>query len=262
MDPLVTSSLISAGSSILGGLFGGSKKGPSVADQIGMQGAMMRDQFEGRLALGKIHNIHPLTMLGVPMSGGQVTGEFGSSGPSKSERMAEIGQGVSRAVSAYAGREQREMEKMSAKLQLENQQLQNDRLRSEIALMHSPGSPPGIAAPGNVTGDQDARYPAQERMPVGIGNAAPLLRIGVDQKGNPVRVYNDELGDNETLQLLTSFGYTVPDWLHGNIGRPAGKALANPRFSGRKHMTAADALGWMLGKYYSKKALKQRMKGG
>lgn len=227
MDPLVTSSLISAGSNLLGGVFGGSKK--SKVDPVeqfrALQGEANRYALDFATKIPKAQmygwkeaGIHPLAGLGMASPGAPAVGTFGqdtgSSGRDWGQIMSDMGQGVSRAVAAYATREEREMARYSSALQLENQQLQNDRLRSEIALMHAPGSPPGLSGSGN---DADARYPSQSHMPMGFGDTAPLFRIGRDENGNLIRVYNDDLGDNEVLQALTAFGYSVPDWIHGKL---------------------------------------------
>lgn len=273
MDPLVTSSLISTGGSLLGGLLGGGSKRPRISeaiknaigykkhnstsiallDQLGIREGSQEGQYvsapqadaiaqhyalTGKMGSAKLNNIHPLTALGIQPSVSGITNSIGSMDDSSSSRwgdaLNEAGQGISRAVAAYSSREEREMSKISAKLQLENQELQNARLRSEIALMHSPGSPPGMSLAGS---DSDARYPSQSHMPMGYGDTAPLLRVGRDRNGNPIRVYNDDLGDNEVLQAATAFGYSIPDWLHGNITRPAGAWLRDkltPRYRGKR----------------------------
>lgn len=239
MDPLVTSSLISAGSGLLGGAFGGGQKtpryypyykamlGPDVAKNTTgavMNGMIETEMFNARMKAAKKNNIHPLSMLGVQFGGtAQPTATFGGedAGSKWGNALAETGQGISRAVAAWSSREERAMAKTSAKLNLENQQLQNDRLRSEIALMHGAGSPPGMSGMGN---NSDARYPTQALMPLGYGDTAPLLRKGVDPfTGKTVRVYNDDLGDNEAMQFAT-FPLTAFDFV-ANLGQSTGDWL-------------------------------------
>lgn len=217
MDPITTSALISAGSSLLGSVFGGKSKGPTLTD-INDANARQEDMlFDVKMQNAKEHGIHPLVALGIPPQGGAVFGYGGQDqGPNKFDKIAEMGQGISRAAHAWMTRGEREMSKMSAELSLENQALQNDRLRSEIALLKQPGSPPGTSLYGN---EADARYPSQAQMPLGLGDSAPLLRQGIDQQGDKIRVYNDQLGDNELLQAATAVGYSFPDWMRNKIRR-------------------------------------------
>jgi hypothetical protein len=125
-----------------------------------------------------------------------------------------MGQGVSRAVSAISSREERQAARIMSSLNIENMALQNDRIRSEIALMNAPGTPPALSSYGS---DADARYPTQHQMPLGYGDTAPFLRKGLDSEGNTMRFWNDDLGDNEVMQALTSLGISVPEWLANNI---------------------------------------------
>lgn len=214
----------------IGGLFGGNGGGRSrerdshvIARQEAEITARRMPSFvaEGLRQAG----IHPVVGLGGGAQFPTVGAIGGGSSRDTGAAIANMGQGISRAASAYVSPEDRQTAKMSAALQLENQHLQNERLRSEIALMHTGGTP-GISSDP----DADARYPKQSHMPLGFGDTAPLLRVGKDQKGNLVRVYNDDLGDNEVLQALTAFGFSVPDWIHQNLVRPAGKALRRKQF--------------------------------
>jgi len=219
MDPLVTSTLISAGSSLLGSVFGGKKKGPSLED---IQNANVRQEdmlFDSRMENAKQHGIHPLVMLGIPPSGGS-TFAFGggeSSEPSTAEKMAEMGQGVSRAAHAWLTREERELGKVSAQLQVENQALQNDRLRSEIALLHQPGSPPGQF------GTTDPRYPGRNDLPLGADSASPRYLPLVNPDGTITNVTSPNAGDNEFLMLWDFISKTLPDELKNLVGRDAKK---------------------------------------
>jgi hypothetical protein len=224
MDPLVTSTLISAGSSLLGSVFGGKKKGPSLED---IQNANVRQEdmlFDSRMENAKQHGIHPLVMLGIPPSGGGTFGFSGgeSSEPSKFEKMAEMGQGISRAAHAWLTREEREMGKISAQLQLENQALQNDRLRSEIALLHQPGSPPGQSAFATT----DPRYPGRQDLPLGADAASPRYLPLVNPDGSITTVTSPNAGDNEILMLWDFITKTAPDEFKNMLARDVKKMRA------------------------------------
>lgn len=225
MDPIITSSLISAGSNLLGGLLGGKKKrGPSWEDQLTMHRQGIFTDMKAKMDAARENNIHPIVALGGNFTGPQAQAQFGESGGTDwGSVLDSAGQGVSRAVAAAASREEREIAKASAKLSLENQELQNARLRSEIALMHQAGQPPSYSWSAPET--KDARYPQQSHMPMGYGDTAPLLRFGRDPAGNMIRVYNDDLGDNEMLQAASALGYSMPDWVHGNFTKPTAKKI-------------------------------------
>lgn len=97
--------------------------------------------------------IHPLAALGM----GSPSPAFSTD--NQFDRIAEMGQGISRAVDSFATSEDRDLLRKSAVLDLENKSLQNDRLRSEIALMQQPGTPPGFALSPVIAGQGDAVNP-------------------------------------------------------------------------------------------------------
>lgn len=225
-------------SSLVSGLFGKkSKKGPSLEEQYAAHAASQHDLARtlpsSQVAGWKAAGIHPLAGLGMASPGVPGFSSIGQEDNSHQAWADQAGQGVSRAVSAYMSREEREISRLSSKLALENQQLQNDRLRSEIALMSQPGTGPSV----------DSRYPESSSMPMGFGDTAPLLRLGRDSKGNPVRVWNDDLGDNEIMQALSSVLMTVPDYIHGNVTRPGGRSLK--RFLSRLSRGASNPFNFI-----------------
>jgi len=243
-------SIISGGLSLAGSLLAGKQKapsGPTLEEQynanLGAQLNAARQLPEAQAEGWRKAGIHPLAGLGVSapsVPGFASIGQESSTDNRWGNALESMGQGVSRAAAAYASREERDMARASGLLQIENQQLQNDRLRSEIALMHSPGTPPGLSTAGN---DGDARYPTQAHMPLGFGDSAPLLRKSIDRHGNTMDVYNDDLGDNEILQALTAAGVSVPQWMANNIIGPminANVAL-DKKFSHHRRLSKAKA---------------------
>lgn len=138
----------------------------SVASALGIGGGDKRPRFkqqiqaqvdlEKELAKNKKYvmdryeeaGIHPMYAVGaMPSSSASFSlGESGG-GSTTAQKIADMGQGVSRAAAQWQTKEQRELEKISASLSLENQQLQNERLRSEIGLMRGAGNAPGAPDP-------------------------------------------------------------------------------------------------------------------
>lgn len=226
-----------AGAAISGlsGLFGGGGVGRAETrdmTRIGYEEAQRNAKYMPSAIIqgAKRAGIHPLAALGMPTMGpGSVS--IGGGNDRAADIADRVGSGISRAEAAWTGREDREVAKQSARLQLENMQLQNDRLRSEIGLMSAPGSPPGMAV-DPLMPDQAQSVPSIPQefykalpTPLGVSGSKPLSTIGVDEDGVPVRVFNQDLGDNDFLQVAHALRYTLPDWWHGHVTRPASRAL-------------------------------------
>lgn len=121
----LVSSLIQAGTSLLGGMMG-----QSAADkQADLQKQFAQKGIQWKVADAKAAGIHPLYALGantVSYSPVSVGGGFESALPA-------MGQDISRAVEAVASAPERAMSKSMELLQLENAKLQNDMLKAQIA---------------------------------------------------------------------------------------------------------------------------------
>lgn len=205
MDPLVTSSLISAGSSILGNLLGGGSSGAAkearhiAYDTWQTNKDLAYNGVKIRVADAKAAGVHPAIALGLPGHSvpGTVVGDTSSSSRGR-DAFESLGQGVSRAVEAMATKEDRLLARTSAALAVKNQQLQNDRLASEIALMNT-GSTPGITKNPHMPGQGDIMMVPKEIVSnngvgeVGISPSDKLLRYTKD--GRPVRVPSQAFAD-------------------------------------------------------------------
>lgn len=159
-------SMLSGGSDFLGGLtsalgIGGKGKGQNAANQFQWNRQWQIEQYKNRMQWMKEDaekaGIHPLAALGAPL-GSPAGATYGDSSSSRDigSSIANMGQGIARATEAYGSREERELLKIGAKLDLENKQLQNERLRSEIGLMRQPGTPPGLTMVPAIDGQGDA----------------------------------------------------------------------------------------------------------
>lgn len=229
--------LISAGGSLLGGIFGGGQKrpryepyaralvGPGTYDKKPLslsqaEAFHQSNMFAGRVADAKKNDIHPLFALGVqpfhtpPM---QVGG--GDSGSNLGAALSNAGQDLGRAYNAYKSKPERQLAETSAKLAVENQSLQNDLLRSQIARVHQQSNPsyPGgdNFIPGQGLSTQISKVPVNH---VGIrDDMVPIHTIAYGQNKRPIRVYNEDLGDNELAQAAHFLRYTGPDYIHGGM---------------------------------------------
>lgn len=206
------------------GLFGGGSKGPkapSFEDVSNLQKQFAKNTVQWRVEDAKKAGIHPLAALGLPSASPNVSmigGETG--GADLGTRMAEMGQGMSRAAGAYQTNEQRQYDKAVMGLNLEGKWLENERIRSEIRLMSTgatvaPSATPAISGQGDVN---DALL--QLPMPLGYATGAlPLHQIGINEHGQPFRMYNDKLGDNDIAQIAHFMRYTMPDSMNNAASR-------------------------------------------
>lgn len=190
MDPLVTSSLISAGGNFLGGLFGGDK-GPGFMETMNnsrqMQAKMNRGAYNDAAWAADNFGLNRLvTMAGINPAGGPAVSAFGGSGSELGDTLRDMGHGISRAAEAYMTREDRVLQRTNAALEVENKKLQNDRLAAEIRLMQQPGTPPGL--PG----------------------AIPRSIFLQDRDGKVTEVLNPDAGDNEFLMAQDWMTRTLP----------------------------------------------------
>lgn len=229
---------------LVGGLFGGKSSGAAKEsrhiqwDTYQMQKDLAYNGVARRVEDAKRAGVNPMVALGMnPYQGGvaSVVGDVGG-GESKFGALAKAGADVSRAIAARGTAEERAAAKTLAGLALEKAGLENDLLRSQIRTMEAQSAPAPVGS-GNYEDVvmKDVRYPTQSRMPMGYGDTAPFWREGKDRNGRPVRVYNDELGDNEVLQAVTS-PIAVMDMLRNHrrqIGRRQGESIG--AFLKRRH---------------------------
>lgn len=137
MDPLIGASIISAGSNLLGGLFGKSQADKNIA----MQKEFAQNGIRWRVADAEKAGIHPLYAMGAQVTPFSPV-SVGDGG------FAAAGQDLSRAYMAT----RTEPEKASAyqeasqALTLQNMELQNQLLASQIAKANQPGQ---VSFPSN-----------------------------------------------------------------------------------------------------------------
>lgn len=178
--------------------------------------------FRNKMELAEKYGINKLTMMGQPaaaMPGVSVPSGGGQDG-GVLDGLSSIGEGFSR-IRAGA---QTTMEKLQERLltaQIDGQEIENARRASELAVMQQPGNPPSLqTVPDNF-------YEKLSNTRVGIGAASPLFNLRITQDGIPVREFNTNDSDSETLQAL-SVPLMGMDYLHGRLRR-AKKTWYNTR---------------------------------
>lgn len=157
MDPISTGIGIANAVGAVGSLFG--KKGTSrkrEADSYKIQAEASRADIAPRVQAYMDAGIHPLYGLG----GQQFTPNPTNidSGPSIGERLADAGQNVARAASAYQTREERAKVAQRDALSLERMSLENDLLRSQITSINASSNPSLPHGLSPIDGQGDSGY--------------------------------------------------------------------------------------------------------
>lgn len=196
-------------------LFGGKqKRGPGPEDLMATQLKYEDKSFERLWERAKRFGIHPLAMMGAPSSGGGISFSGNSpSDPSFGERLGQAGVDIGRAMSAGLTSTEKLQERLLL-AQIQGQEIDNISRASMLARSQQPGNPP-------VGSSLNDRLAGMVHNKLGMADGVvPLSRIAVDEGGTPLRVYNDDLGDNEVMMGVHALRYTLPDYLHGKVVAP------------------------------------------
>lgn len=187
---MVWGSIISAAGSVLGGLLQGRQSADNASDIANMNAQLQREFAQNgirwRVEDAQKAGIHPLYALGAQTTGYQPTVAYDGGGGGLGAGLAAAGQDIGRAIDATRTKDERYVARMEA-LQLERAELENDKLRSEIARITQQTGPamPSARLPSAMDGQGDFALPP--------GSAAPL--VGVEVK--PVEVPATRVGHPE-----------------------------------------------------------------
>lgn len=213
-------SLASGFGSLLGGLssvFGGKKKGPTMQDQIDGQIQLQRKQFQQTMENADRYGIHRLVALGAMPSGGASFSIGGGDGGNWATDVADMGQGIGRALDAFSGPEQRKAEDILTRQSVERADLENELLRSEIALKRSQIGP---AVPfGAVNFSPDEVTMGAKGFEAGIPQANQRLMYNAD--GDTIRAMSPELSaaglDDGPASWYYQLTRTLPDMFSNDV---------------------------------------------
>lgn len=172
------------GGAVIGGLAGGFMGGGNDGKKMqreawDRQEMWMQNQLGWRVQDAVRAGIHPLAAIGSNLSPPTPATVIGDSGAGNlGVDLAEMGQGVSRAISAGMGSDAKFQTTMRA-LQIERGELENAQLRFNLQQMHSQaGNPPGLVVSpenqpiGYASGTRGHFSP--ENYPVSVQQVAPL----------------------------------------------------------------------------------------
>lgn len=150
MDPITISALIAGGSSLLGGFLNSNNQAKLQQQNLAQQLNFAQNSVSWRAAdatkAEQQYGINRLALLGVPGASFQNLVGDNSMGAG----VADMGQNIARAMSAYKSPEERALMASQQALDLEKQQLQVDILKTELASkvrgLAAPGTPPPVVA--------------------------------------------------------------------------------------------------------------------
>lgn len=142
--------LISAGASLLGGLFGKSASDEAAAKNAALQKEFAQNSLQWKAEDARKAGIHPLYAMGASGYSASPSYVGDTSLPSA---MASAGQDISRAIDATRDPASRvgAFTKTMQDLQLTRMGLENELLASQIAKVRQAGHPPGIPSLDGVT---------------------------------------------------------------------------------------------------------------
>lgn len=193
--------LLSAGTKLLGGLLGKSSQDEAnriaeanAANNIALQREWAQNAIQWKVADAQKAGIHPLYALGASTTSFSPVSVGVSGANPLASALGDMGQDVSRAASALRGPADRAagvgavaaaQEVTANKLRLENMDLQNQILRSKLATMNQPGTPPGVD------------FPVPENNKV--EQRPPLMVFGkrwdTNPNTSPMKAWEDQYGD-------------------------------------------------------------------
>lgn len=187
---MVASALISAGASLLGGMFNrnaqqefNEQQAKQAALNMKMQQDFAQHGIKWKVDDARDAGIHPLYALGANTTSYSPVTVGGAPDTSLGSAMASAGQDLSRAMDATRSSKERSeaVASTAAKLQLENAGLQNDLLRVQIAKMRAQVGPPlpsgnevegipgqpqtrAVSLPGNLKVNTDVNESTQDAI--------------------------------------------------------------------------------------------------
>lgn len=152
MNPLIAAAGIGAATSLAGGLLGqGTAKDADQTQKdnaylnIKMQQEFAQNGIRWKVEDAKAAGVHPLYALGANTASYSPVSVGSTADNSMGNAVANMGQNISRAISATATQQEREMNNLriaSAQEDIKGKQLQNQILASQVSTINQPRNPP------------------------------------------------------------------------------------------------------------------------
>lgn len=198
--------------SAAGGLFGSKgKRGPDLRDMMSAQLEMNEEGIQHLVRGYKKAGLHPGLAAGAnPMALGGVN--VGGDGPSVGDRVAAMGQGISRAVAANQEVNGRLQNRLLLS-QIEGNEIENMAKASVLSTsLNSAGLPPPQQDVVTVPKEIVAHMGDIEK---GVSPAFQSIRMGNKNVTVPSQAVADL--DSEVLNALLTAGVTVPSMFRGSL---------------------------------------------
>lgn len=234
-DPL--SAITTVGSSLLNFFGGQSAQDKAIEAQQAINAQnwehslyMANNSVQMKKADAEKAGISPLYAMGAPTMS-FAPAQVGASGTPYNamaplaKGMHDLGQDVSRASSAPDTTQSKVAGVLTAQqtasnaLDLESKSLQNQILKSRLALLTQPGTPPGqpFVVPENSK--------IEQRPPLMFGGT----RWDTNPNTSPMKAWEDQYGDEGPVASMLPIGILANDMLHNM--RPSDRTAARPDFS-------------------------------
>lgn len=221
--------LISAGASLIGGLFGKSSADKAAAQNlaIAQQNMKMQKEFaqEGirwKVEDAKKAGIHPVYALGAPTTSFSPVSFNATADNSVGNAIASMGQDIGRAVnSTRTGSERVDAFTTATRtLTLQKMSLENDLLASQIKRLQVQSNP---TMPTAIVADKNQPFPVPEASK--SEERPPLMFMGsrwmTNPNTSPMKAWEDQYGDDGpaswTLPILlgiNDIGYNIGQRMH------------------------------------------------
>lgn len=210
-------SIISAGSSLLGGILGGNRADAAAEKQAQTQREFAQSGIQWKVKDAEAAGIHPLYALGAnTVSYSPVTVGDGGIGKGLSDASQDIGR-AAKAALTHGDRDSVQSKQVAA-LQLERAGLENELLRSQIAKERAQIGPamPALNAGGVIPGQPATLttaggYPVKPDDIKQKPDTMPATGI-IRPAGVPLKT-NKYLSDAQDVE--DRYGETVSDWIIG-----------------------------------------------
>lgn len=229
LGPLL-GSVLSAGTSLLGGYLGRESQEDQRAKNEALQREFAQNSVQWRVADAKKAGIHPLYAMGAPTMSPSV----GVQNDPLASAIGGMGGDITRAATAMSS----PVEKMNVTqtaledMQLTNMALRNDLLASQIRKLNQPGNPPGVNPPIGDAGTVPVD-PKIEQNP-------RMIMDGEETRGDPewspTKVLSDSYGDeNPVVQYIYGPLKMWKDYTYNNLVRDRMIPRGYDNQSGRRH---------------------------
>lgn len=169
--------------------------------QMAAQKEFAQNAIQWRAADAKAAGLHPLAALGASSQSYSPIAVGATTQPSMAQTLGDMGQDITRAAGALVPKAKRDtaavevaqaQEVTANNLKLENMKLQNDILRSKLATVNQPGTPPGVPFPV-----PENKKP-EERPPLMFGGR----RWDTSPDTSPMKAWEDQYGDEGPVSWL------------------------------------------------------------